>query len=362
MGRYWNLNSLGILVFAVFFVSACKNEKKKDTAVSAVADMVAEQRSGIKFIAKPAEQKIEVHSEGTLFTSYVYDGKTPKPILYPIRTKSGKTVTRGFPYDPKPNERVDHPHHVGYWFNYGDVNGLDFWNNSYAIAEDKKHLYGTIHHQEIVSHNDAKGELIIRAIWKSPEGEELLEEQTIFRFSEVGDTRLIDRETTLKALQKVDFKDNKEGMVAIRMARALELPSDKPAVYTDAQGVATTVKATNNDGVTGDYTSSEGLTGGAVWGTRNSWVKLEGTMEGETVSVSIFDHKNNVGYPTYWHARDYGLFAANPLGQAVFSEGKEELNFSLPKNESVTFKYRVAVHNGSELSKAQLGDLFAKFQ
>ena len=66
-----------------------------------------------------------------------------------------------------------------------------------------------------------------------------------------------------------------------------------------------------------------------VWGTRNKWVKLEGTMKDELVSVTIIDHEKNVGYPTYWHAQGYGLFAANPLGQAIFSEGNETLNFKL---------------------------------
>ena len=46
---------------------------------------------------------------------------------------------------------------------------------------------------------------------------------------------------------------------------------------------------------------------------------------------------------------DYGLFSANPLGQEVFSKGKETLNFALLNGESVTFHYRMLVHNGSVL-------------
>ena len=30
----------------------------------------------------------------------------------------GTTVTRGFPFQTLPGERVDHPHHAGLWFNY----------------------------------------------------------------------------------------------------------------------------------------------------------------------------------------------------------------------------------------------------
>ena len=84
-------------------------------------------------------------------------------------------------------------------------------------------------------------------------------------------------------------------------------------------------------------------------------------MESETVSLTIIDHEKNVGYPTYWHARGYGLFAANPLGQAIFSEGKEALNFKLDQGESVTFKFRILVHNGSKLSKEAIDESFADF-
>ena len=100
----------------------------------------------------------------------------------------------------------------------------------------------------------------------------------------------------------------------------------------------------------GNYISSEGVEGKDVWGTRAKWVKLYSTMEDEPVSITIIDNPKNVGYPTYWHARDYGLFAANPLGQEVFSKGKEKLNFSLKKDKSVTFHYRMLIHNGSVLS------------
>ena len=68
--------------------------------------------------------------------------------------------------------------------------------------------------------------------------------------------------------------------------------------------------------------------------------------QGEDVVLLVLDHPGNHGYPTYWHARGYGLFAANPLGQKVFSEGKEELNFALEKGQSTVFRHRIAVLPG----------------
>lgn len=338
--------------------TSCKEKKETvESEKSVESDMTLS--SEVTFDNDTVNKKVDVKIDGKYFTSYVYDGQTPKPILYPIITKSGKTVTRGFPFAPRPNERVDHPHHAGLWLNYGDVNGLDFWNNSYAIPAEEKHKYGTIYHQEIVSMDN--GELTIKAIWRSPDNIDLIEETTKFTFRQEGNTRVIDRSATLKALQEVSLKDNKEGMIAMRMTRELELPSDKPAEYTDAEGNVTKVKVLNNEGINGNYYASEGLTGGDVWGSRNKWMKLEGTMEAETVSVTIIDHKKNVGYPTYWHARGYGLFAANPLGQSVFSDGKETLNFKLIKGESTVFNYRILVHDGSKLSNETIEQSFSEF-
>ncbi|MCP4311622.1 MAG: hypothetical protein GY790_10200 [Bacteroidetes bacterium] len=316
----------------------------------------------------PDEKKVEVRIDGELFTSYIYPDNIAKPVLYPLITTSGKVLTRGFPIDKIPGERVDHPHHVGHWMNYGDVNGLDFWNNSEARPAEDKHMYGTIFHKEVrnIQGRDDMGMLEVVNEWKTPDGVVLLEEQTRFIFSVQGNSRIIDRITTLNALnQEVSFKDNKEGMFAVRVTRAMELPSEKPAVYLDAHGVPTETKVLDNTGVNGNYLSSEGLEGEGVWGTRARWMKLHSTMEGEKVAIVIFDHPDNVGYPTYWHARGYGLFAANPLGQSVFSEGEYELDFKLAPNESVSFKFRLLVHSGKELSADtihNMADEFARLQ
>lgn len=328
-----------ILIFAIT-MSAC-GEKPKSTAADPVA---------VVFINDTLNKKVEVHLNGSLFTNYMYQAELPKPVLFPLKTSSGKSLTRGFPIEPKTGERIDHPHHMGHWFNYGDVNGLDFWNNSDAIAKEKLHKYGKIVHVGLIDLNQKDGSISTKSRWDSTTGESLLTEETTFKFSQKGNTRIVDRITKIKALIDVSFKDNKEGVFGVRVTRAMELPSKKPAKYVDAQGIPTKVAVLDNTGVNGNYISSEGVEGKDVWGTRAKWVKLYSTMEDEPVSITIIDNPKNVGYPTYWHARDYGLFAANPLGQEVFSKGKEKLNFSLKKDKSVIFYYRMLIHNGSVLS------------
>jgi hypothetical protein len=304
----------------------------------------------------PASKKVEVRYDGKLFTAYCYFDSTEKPVLFPIKTTSGKTITRGYPVAPRLGERTDHPHHLGLWMNYESVNGLDFWNNSDAIAPEKKPHYGSIRHLKVVSKEGKKdkAKLETTSQWVDQQGNVLLGETTLFVFTKSGNDYIIDRVSTLEAkAPEVLFKDVKDGMLAIRVSRSLEQPSKENSKYVDAHGNVTTVPPSDTK-VTGMYVNQEGLTGDNVWGKRSKWACLNGTEDGEAVSIAIIDHPKNIGYPTYWHARGYGLFAANPLGQKVFSEGKEELNLKLAKGEKAVFRYRIIIHSGSTLSAAEI--------
>lgn len=324
----------------------------------------AKQNSGaerIRVIPNEAQQRVDITIEGQPFTSYIWPTRLAKPVLYPLRSAKGTLVTRGFPLDPRPGERVDHPHHVGLWLNYESVNGIDFWNNSEAIKRQDAPKMGTIRHRSIVSAKSGteQGELEIEADWLTYDKKPLLKEQTRFVFRGGPTFRSIDRITTLRALdEKVLFADQKDGMLGLRVVRALEIPSDKPEVFTDASGRATTVAKLDNTGVNGTYLTSEGKKGDAAWGTRGRWCSLSGRVGEEPVSITVLDHPANPGFPTYWHARGYGLFAANPLGQKIFSNGKEELNLSLAPKQSVTFRYRIVI--SSEIATPETSEMAYK--
>ncbi|MBW3631139.1 MAG: PmoA family protein [Gemmatimonadetes bacterium] len=304
----------------------------------------------VQVSANEAAQRVDVTVDGRPFTSYLFPSTIQKPVLYPLLTESGKAVTRGFPLEPTPGERVDHPHHVGLWFNYGDVNGLDFWNNSDAIPAAQKPKMGTIVHRRIRGTDSGRGEgsLEVSMDWVDHQGKVLLREDTRFVFHASRGLRGVDRITTLTAANgPVSMTDNKEGVLGLRVTRALEAPATQPEIFTDAAGRPTTVAVLNNAGVTGKYRTSEGVEGDAVWGTRGRWTTLSGVVQGEPVTLAILDHPRNVGFPTYWHARGYGLFAANPLGQAALSNGKEKLNFSLATGQSTTFRHRILILSGA---------------
>jgi len=304
------------------------------------------QERGVRIVKNEAARRVDISIDGHPFTSYLWSDKLKVPVLYPLRTAQGTTVTRGFPLDPRPGERVDHPHHIGLWLNYGSVNGVDFWNNSVALPPEQQQKMGTVVHRRVARTGNGKerGELVVEMDWVMPDGQAILRETTTLVFHAGTNLRAVDRITTLTALtQRVVFADNKEGMLGMRVRRELEQPSNEPLVFTDSSGRPTTVKVLDNSGVSGLYRSSEGKTGDAVWGTRARWTMLAGKVDQESIALVILDHPKNVGFPTYWHARGYGLFAANPLGQEVFSNGKEKLNFTLEPKQSVTFRYRLLI-------------------
>jgi len=338
-------------------------------AAFAVCGVVANPKAvnRILVIAKEQERRVDISIDGKPFTSYIWPATLKKPVLYPLRTARGTIITRGFPLEQRPGERIDHPHHSGLWFNYENVNGLDFWNNSDAIKPEDAPKMGTILQRSIVSAKSGarEGELDVETDWVSFAKKVLLNEHTHFVFRGGADFRSVDRITTLRALdEKVSFPDTKDGMLGLRVTRALEIPSDKPEVFTDASGRPTTVATLDNTGVNGTYLTSEGKKGDAAWSTRGRWCNLSGMVGDEPVTITILDHPKNPGFPTYWHARGYGLFAANPLGEKIFSNGKEELNFSLAPHASVIFRYRIVISSAiltPEATEAAYKDFVAAY-
>ncbi len=307
-------------------------------------------RTGVRVAADEAHQRVDVTIDGLPFTSYIWPSSLKKPVLYPLTSDEGLTVTRGYPLAPLPGERVDHPHQAGLWFDYGDVNGFDFWNNSNAIKPEDRSKMGTILHSGILSIKSGRdqGELKVDSTWMTGDKKEILRQITRYVFSRREHARAIDIEITLKALDRAVFRDDKEGLLGIRVARWLESPEEKGGVFMDAHGNPTQVDAAPTDPsapnpANGSYLTSEGARGSSAWGTRGRWCLLAGRSGDSQASIAIFDHPENPDYPTYWHARGYGLFAANPLGRSIFDPKQPALNFTLEKGQSATFLYRVVV-------------------
>lgn len=278
---------------------------------------------------KTAEDRFTVEVDGKLFTELVF-ADTPKPILYPIIGPFDIPMTRNFPMKPDvAGEAKDHPHHRSLWYTHGDVNGVDFWSENPTagkIVQDK-----TV---EVVSGQDV-GRIKTENKWVAPDGSLVCTDIRTLSFQALPSGKVIDFEITLKALDKdLVLGDTKEGTMGIRSHPNLQL--------VNGSGVTT---------ANGQAVNSEGLTGKDIWGKKARWVDYWGTVDDKVVGIAIFDHPKNPRHPTWWHARDYGLIAANPFGVHDFEKKPAgEGNMTVKAGESVTFTYRFLFHEGDAQS------------
>ncbi len=305
---------------------------------------------------RPTEGAINVLVDGALLTGYVYaiNPSRPmaaegilltKPVLFPLHTPAGITVTRGWPFEKIEGERQDHPHHIGLYFTYDQINGNNFWNNS-------KDPLPAIKHISVQVTTDAKGNPALKTIanWIGTDNKALLEEQRLTSFILGADQHIIDIDIELKAIaEKVSFGDTKEGMFAIRLAQWLTENTDSR--YQLGTGAYLSCN--------GDEKEKD------VWGKRAEWVRIQGQKGNKIVGIAILNHPTSTNYPTYWHARGYGAFSANPLGQYAFQRSRKApdpkpFNLSLDKGESAPFKFRVIIYDGSR-TKKQLDAEFKKY-
>lgn len=307
------------------------------------------QEGGIRVTPDEAHQRVDITLDGLPFTSYIWPSTLKKPTLYPLIGPGGIDLTRGYPLNPQPGDRTDHPHQVGMWLNYGNVNGFDFWNNSDAIKPDRAPKMGTIFQERVVSAKSGanRGELVVESVWTTGAGQKIIDDTTRYVFLKREHARVIDQVTTLKALDRVVFNDDKEGMFGIRVARWLESPTEKGGSFLGLDGKPGAAQPPGAASPAGVYLTSEGKKGDAVWSTRGRWCVLTGSDGKHTMTIAIIDHPLNPDYPTYWHARGYGLFAANPLGRHIFDPAAPPLNFTLEKGQTATFRYRVLLISGT---------------
>lgn len=346
-----NLKPIAVILLAVLVSASCGSKRGSDG-----------QYLKVILIDKSSEKRIDVMIDSKLFTSFCWPENVFKPVLFPVFTSTGTVITRGFPLAPREGESADHAHHVGIWLNYGDVNGVDFWGNGSTGSINPRG--GVIKHLNIEKMSDGTGEALIisNESWVDSTSKEMLSERTEYHFSGKGSARIIDRITTLTATGgTMNFKDTKEGMFGIRVARQLQLPAKEDITLQEKQGGTTTVKAQGESDITGNYRSSEGITGEEVWGTRAKWMDLNGKIGEEVISITVCDHPDNQSYPTYWHARGYGLFSVNPLGANDFTQGKEQVNFVIPSGKSATFRYRVIVNSGADLTDTEINAYAEEF-
>lgn len=290
---------------------------------------------------KKSDNSVKVMVGDQLFTEYVTKSKS-KPILWPINAADGSPVTRAPQDDIK-----EHPHHRSFWFSHGDVNGIDFWSEGPKA--------GSIEHDSFEEVTDGKGgkpaRIVTKNSWKSPKGKTILTDKRELEFGASGTQRWIDFRITLNASEdKVVFGDTKEGSFAIRIAESMNVTSPGQ----------------------GHLFNNRGLADGKAWGKKAEWVDYWGPIDGgkgqrPIVGIAIFNHPESFRFPTFWHVRVYGLFAANPFGEDGFKGIKGDTGakgtgaYVLEKDKSLVLRYRVLIHNG-EGKEERLNAYYEKYK
>jgi len=317
-----------ISIFILFLTWGCGSGSQHET-------------KEIKYQIFESYHQIHVLKEGRLFASYLYDTALLKPVMYPVHSPSGILIERHYPFSVIQGESHDHPHHTGLFFTYGsegEVNGNNFWANQQGLTKIR---HASVKQMKADS-NGATLETLSN--WIDRDGKPILEEDRTMVFGGDEMTNTIDFTIRLKALaEDVIFRDTKEGMFGIRVADWL----------SEERG-------------NGTYLNSEGdTTEAGVWGKRAKWVRLEGNHDGKKIGIVILNHPESVNFPTFWHARGYGLFAANPLGQSVFQEGRgmenpEPLNYEIKSGNTGLFKFRVIFYEGN-FTPDQIEASFSEF-
>ncbi len=271
--------------------------------------------------------KVRIEIGGELFGEYIYQDVS-RPYLYPLCGPGGAKMTRDWPMAERDGEERDHPHHKSFWYAHGAVNGTDFWSETQNAGRTEQ--------VEILEITSGPEVGVLRTSNKlvAKDGTIVCTDERTLRVYNHTDDRMFDFEITIHASHgPITFGDTKEGTMAMRLAETMRL---KPNQYHEGEP-------------TGHIVNSEGVRDGETWGKRAAWVDYYGPVDGRILGVAIFDHPQNPRHPTWWHVRDYGLFAANPFGVHDFEhrpEGAGELR--VPAGGSLTFRYRFYVHRGDE--------------
>ncbi|NWF85915.1 MAG: PmoA family protein [Bryobacteraceae bacterium] len=292
----------------------------------------------VKF--SPSAGKIDIEIDGKPFSAFFFGDDAPKPYLHPLRMADGLIVSRHFPMEQVAGETKDHPHHRGLWFTHGDVNKIDFWMNEKSSTPQRTQR-GIITAEGTPKVKDGKKRGTIESvhIWKTPEGKPLLREERKMIFHSHPTLRMIDFDVNFVALDTVTWGDTKEGFFAIRLRDEL----------TERKKTGKMISST------GAQTMKE------IWGKSFPWVDYSGTAEGKKVGVAILEHPKSFRAPTYWHARDYGLFATNPFGlHDFFNDKTKDGSYKMEPKQSIRFRFRVVLHP-EETAQAGIDRLFAEY-
>ncbi|OWK40579.1 PmoA family protein [Fimbriiglobus ruber] len=299
------------------------------------------------------ETELELHAGTEMVAKYQYagtvrvekgDGTKPlaKPFFWPLNAPGGVPVTRAYPMvRGTTGETTDHFHQKSGWFCHGDVipEGLTL-----AVKSSDKHVQGVDFWSETPGHgrivctdvgapkttSGVHASIATTNEWRAPDGQKVLDESRTIHLVQFPAGRLIVLDIELTAsVCPITFGDTKEGAMGVRVNDAIRA---EPKAKTG--GVLA-----NSAGKSGEKD---------VWGYEADWCDYSGTIDGKAAGIAVFDAPTNPDRSA-WHARGYGLMAANPFGRDHSGfpsrKGKTDL-VKIAKGDKLKLRYGIYTHTG----------------
>lgn len=290
--------------------------------------------------------EVDVLVGGKPFTTYYFTPEVAKPYFQPLRSARGTILTRDFPIgNTIPPEHLKDPsleaHQRPMYFGHGDIDGIDFWGEAAFPQDSDDSVFGHAVFkklEEIHRGGDSDG---LKADFElaDPNGRVIADMIQTYGFAGGPDTRWIDCDITLVANHGSDLVigDTKEGAFGIRLAKELNSP---PAHMVNSMG---------------------GQSEKEIWGKRADWVDYDGTVAGEELGIAVFDSPKSFRHPTWWHARGYGLLAANPFGwREFYKDPQKDGSWTIPQGKTLKLRYRVFIHHG-DYKQAKVAEAYQEY-
>jgi Family of unknown function (DUF6807) len=308
------------------------------------ASTVFAAADAVEFIRKG--EHVDVLIGAKPFTTYFFSTDVAKPYFQPLRSAQGTILTRDFPNGNTipPDHLKDRslePHQRPMFFGHGDIDGIDFWGEAVFPKYSDDTVFGRATFRKLEEIRGGGDSGVLRADFElaGPRGRVIADETQSFVFAGDANTRWIDCEITLVANHGSDVTlgDTKEGTFGIRLAKELNSPPGRMVNSAGAEGEK------------------------AIWGKRADWVDYDGTVAGEELGVAVFDSPRSFRHPTYWHARSYGLLAANPFGwREFYNDPEKDGSWTIQQGKELKFRYRVFIHHGN-YRQARVAEVYQEY-
>jgi len=275
-------------------------------------------------------RQVRILARGKPCARYVFrDADVPRPYFADLREPGGVQVTRTYP-PVEGKDPTDHgTFHPGLWLAFGDLNGSDFWRNKSRVE----------HEGRAAAPARVAGSMTFATqnLYVAETGIPVCREYSgIHIWSRPAGTLLLLDSTFTPVIRDLVFGDQEEMGLGVRLAT--------PLMVTKGGRIR------NSEGQENEK---------AVRGTNATWCDYSGIVDGRRVGVTLMPDPDNFR-PSWYHARDYGLLAANPFGRNALTGG-EKSAVVVKKGETLRLRFGVLLHGSKDATGVDVAAAYADY-